>query len=246
VPLILAAIQFNNRRLAWVSLAGSLVALYFIYPPNEVRDRINKHLKRASPFLLAYLIAGKVAVDSGANIAIFKPVASVFSSSDPNNPSTKSRLAENMGLLITFMPEMYLGTGFGHEYIEVDSTLAATDFLQYRYVPHNSTLGFLAFAGLLGFLGIWAPFPLSVLLNARAYRDARDPVTRTVASLSMAEAVIFMSQAYGDMGLFIGGPLFTVSVAWAAAARLSQQGELRLQEERLHSGWAAHQADAKL
>ncbi len=221
VPLILIAIQLNMRRLAWVSLAGALATLYFAYPPSALKTRLKRIAIRVLPIIAIYAIAGKIAIESNANLPIFRPVESLLSASDSNNLSTKSRDAENMGLLITYMTSPWLGTGFGHEYTEVDSMLSARGFAQYRYVPHNSALGFFAFAGILGFAAMWMAFPVSIFLNTRICRTAKEPAARAVAVVGIATSVICISQAYGDMGLFSPTMLLISAAANAAAARLS-------------------------
>jgi hypothetical protein len=221
VPLIMLAIQWNMRRLAWVSLVGALATLYFVYPPSTVKAQLKRVMWRVVPILAVYLIAGKVAIESNNKLPIFRPLESLLSATDSTNLSTKSRDAENMGLLVTYMQSPWLGVGFGHEYIEVDAMLSARGFAQYRYVPHNSALGFFAFAGILGFASVWMVFPISIFLNTRTCRTTQDPRARAAAVAGVATTVICISQAYGDMGMFSPTMLLISAVSNAAAARLS-------------------------
>ncbi|HEY5958746.1 MAG TPA: O-antigen ligase family protein [Polyangiaceae bacterium] len=214
---ILTAIQFNNRRLAWVSLVASLLLIYFFLPKSEIKTRINRRLLILAPVVALYVIVG-----TGRPEKIFAPLKSLSSVNDSTDASTKSRDAENMGLLVTLMPNPFMGTGWGKEYIEVDATYSAgaSIFVQYKYMPHNSVLALLAFTGCLGFASHWAMLPLCVFLNGRAHRLATNPRTRMIAMFSVCEMVIFINQAWGDLGFFAKVPQLMMAMAVASAIRI--------------------------
>ncbi len=216
--LILPAIQFNNRRLAWASLAFSVVVLYALLPKGKVKRRINVALLAAAPFIATY-----VAIGWGRPESIFKPLASLSSMSSKQDTSTMARVAENKGLIATLARSSWIsGTGWGHEYVEIDSTFNIDAFFkQWKYVPHNSILGILAFSGALGFYSLWLVFPVSVYLNARTWRLARLPTERTAALVSVTSVVITSNQMFGDMGLQSNATLFVAAAGFAVAGRLS-------------------------
>ncbi len=94
-----------------------------------------------------------------------------------------------------------LGTGFGHQYTEaVVGPDIATAFPQYRYLPHNSTLGLLAFAGIVGFIGFWLPF---VIAMGSVVQLREDPSRHVRAGgVWLGGAIIAYSlMAWGDIGL---------------------------------------------
>jgi hypothetical protein len=215
-PLILAAIQVNNRRLAWMGLASAIVIGYSMLPASPRKRRVNRILLACLPAAVLY-----VAVGWGRTERIFKPLASFDSATSENDASTKSRDNENAGLIFTFAQGPTLGTGWGIEYIETDSSLSARSFLQYRYIPHNSLFAILAFGGWLGFIGILMPVPVGVYLNTRTYRAATLPVVRVVAMVGVAEAAICLNQIYGDMGLFSRTTMAIMAAGFASAGRLS-------------------------
>jgi hypothetical protein len=215
-PIIILAIQVNNRRLAWLSLVSALAVGYAMIPASPRKRRINRLIAATIPVVALY-----VAVGWGRPEGIFKPLASFATVSSEKDASTKSRDNENEGLIYTFAQGKALGSGWGWEYIETNMTLSARDFLQYRYIPHNSLLAILAFTGLLGFAGILMPVPISVYLNTRTYRTASAPVVRVVAMVSVAEAAICLNQIYGDMGFFSRTTLTILVTGFAAAGRLS-------------------------
>jgi hypothetical protein len=215
--IMLWCIQTNNRRLAWVGLIGSLLIMYFQSQIGPLRRKINRYLLRIAPVLALY-----VGIGMSYPVGIFKPVASLVSVSDPNNPSTQSRILENIGLIVTLQTNPLLGTGFGQQYIEVSTAYSVGDaiFPEYRYVPHNSVLGLVAFSGALGFTGIWMVFAVTAFFNARAYAFATTPLIRTVAMVGVCEVIIHINQMWGDLGSIAVPGIVVVSTAMAAASRM--------------------------
>jgi hypothetical protein len=214
--IILLGIQFNNRRLAWVSLGGALSTVYFALPVSALRKQVNRILLRVAPIMLLYVVIGW-----GRPEGIFKPLRSLHSvSSAEIDSSTRSRDNENLGLLVTLTGNPALGTGWGHEYKEVDDSLAPKAFLQYRYLPHNSVLGLLAFGGFIGFAGTWIVFPVCAFFAARAVQRARDPKLRLLGIVTIAQVVACILQLWGDMGLIGQTTMFIMSTGFACASLL--------------------------
>lgn len=217
VPVLLVAVQVNNRRLAWVSLVGALLALFVALPGSRGKRRVRRVVAWAAPVLILYL-----AVGWGRSESIFKPLRAFASVTSRDDLSTRSRDNENEGLIYTLAQNGALGTGFGHEYIETDTSLSARAFTQYRFIPHNSLLAALAFTGMGGFAGIFLPIALSVFLNGRICRAPRvTPAARVAAAVGVAEVAICLNQMYGDMGFFSRTTLTILATALATAGRLS-------------------------
>ncbi|HKP56761.1 MAG TPA: O-antigen ligase family protein [Polyangiales bacterium] len=214
--LIVVGIYLNNRRIAYVSMLGALVFVYAALPSSPLKSRINRKLLPLAPLLAIY-----VAVGWGRTEGIFKPLASITSvNSSETDLSAKSRDNENMGLIVTFGQSRWMGTGWGHEYIEVDDTLAPKSFLQYKYLPHNSVLGLLAFSGILCFTGTWMVFPICSLLAARAIKQTRSPTVRLLGMGTFCQVVVCLMQAWGDMGIISYVPTFVMATGFACASHL--------------------------
>ncbi|MGA2447914.1 MAG: O-antigen ligase family protein [Polyangiaceae bacterium] len=215
--MMLWCIQTNNRRLAWVGLIGSLLIMYFQSQIGPLRRKINRVLIRIGPVVALY-----VAIGMSNPVGIFKPVASLVSVNDPNNPSTQSRILENIGLIVTLQTNPLFGTGFGQQYIEISTAFSVGDaiFPEYRYVPHNSVLGLLAFSGAFGFTGIWMVFAVTAFLNARAYAFATKPLIQTIAMTSVCEVIVHTNQMWGDLGSIATPGMVVISTAMAAASRM--------------------------
>lgn len=216
-PLMLWCIQINGRRLAWIGLVESLVVMYALFQTGPLRRRINRYLLRAAPLLAIY-----VAIGWSRPTGLFKPIASLQSVTDTSNPSTQSRILEDQGLIVTFQNHPLMGTGFGHEYIEVSTlfSVGATIFPEYRYVPHNSVLGLVAFTG-AGFIAIWMVLPITVYLSARTYAFAQTPLLRTAALVSVCEVLVYTNQLWGDIGILAPDGIVFLGSAVALAARAS-------------------------
>ncbi len=217
IAFFLGAIQFNSRRLAWVSLAMGLIVTYFLFPQGKLKRRINRLALILAPVLVLY-----VGVGWGQSNPIFLPLRSFATVSTQEDASTLARNAENLGLIATansFGP--LLGSGWGRPYICLTYKYTIADaFELWQYVPHNSILGLLAFTGILGFAGFWLAIPTAVFLNARVARLSRDPMARNVAIIGAAQMVVCANQFYGDMGTFFFKPMYVMCVSYAIALRL--------------------------
>lgn len=213
----LGAIQFNNRRLAWVSLAMGLAVLYVLFPPGPAKRRVNRLALMLVPVLVVYAVVGW-----GREGAIFMPLQALSSVSTQEDTSTLARNAENLGLITTANSTgAMFGTGWGRPYIYLTMKYdISAAFELWQYVPHNSLLGVLAFSGVLGFIGFWLPVPASVFLNARVARVAADPRARSAAIIGVSQLVVCANQLYGDMGIFFLKPMYVIAVSYAMALRL--------------------------
>jgi O-Antigen ligase len=214
--LMLWCIQINNRRLAYVGVIGSAVIIYALLPVGPIRRKIHRALLIAAPIAALY-----VAIGWSRPTGIFKPVASIQSMNDPADLSTQSRILENMGLIVTLQTAPVIGSGFGHKYIEISDALAAKEFPQYRYVPHNSALGLAAFTGAFGFVGIWMMFPVAAYFASRSYQFARDPLEKSIAMVCVCEVLIHINQMWGDIGINAPQGVVLMGAAFAASSRMA-------------------------
>jgi hypothetical protein len=213
-----AAIQVNNRRLAWVSLIAGFFILYALLPENKVKRAVRRGAIYLAPVLVAY-----VAVGWGRTEGIFKPVGSLSTMfGKKEDASSETRNIENYNLIQTLKTNPLLGTGWGHEYREISVAYSIAEiFPQYRYIPHNSVLGLLAFTGILGFAGTWMVLPVTVYLAARVVRASKDSIERVAALVTVAEVAIYGNQAYGDMGLGTTTCTMLLACGMAVAGRVT-------------------------
>jgi hypothetical protein len=215
IPLFLLAIQLNHRRLAWITLGGVLLILYFLVARSRVKRRIRRIASVAVPVVALYAIVGWERPEG-----IFRPLQAFASISSEKDASTKARNVENLGLIATANQGWLLGTGFGHKYVEVSSKYQIYFFELWPYVPHNSVLGFFAYTGFLGFLGYWMTIPIATFLHARTARLGDKPAERLVGVVGVMQVVACANQWYGDMGAFSSITDYTLATCFAAALRV--------------------------
>src|SRR5262249_36778342 len=135
--LIFAAILFNQRRLAWVSMIMGLVVCFVLLPAGKARRRATRIGFAFAPVLAVY-----VAVGWGRPETVFKPLRSLSTVTTQEDASTLARNAENLGLIATSnQSSMLFGTGWGHPYYEYSNKYSIARFFPlWQYVPHNSIL----------------------------------------------------------------------------------------------------------
>lgn len=216
MAFLLGAIQFNTRRLAWVSLALGLLVAVVLWPPGRQRRRLFRTGLMVAPIVLLYVIVGW-----GRSESVFKPLRAFATMSTQEDASTKARNVENLGLIATAKTNWLFGTGWGHPYIAVSDKYSIAQYFElWPYVPHNSILGLLAYTGVCGFLGYWLAFPTAMFLNARTAQLGRSPLARRVALVGAAEMLICANQYFGDMGIFFTKSTYILAGSYAIALRL--------------------------
>jgi hypothetical protein len=216
VPII-TAIVLNNRRLAWLAVAVAFGLLYLLLPKGKAKKRINIGMLALSPLLIAY-----VAVGWGNPTGIFKPVGSISTMfGEHQDTSSLMRDLENYNLLVTLRSSPLLGVGFGSEYIEELRAIdISTIFPQYRYMPHNSLLGVIAFTGMLGFAGIWQMVVVAVYLHVLVYRNTTQTVPRVASMVCLIGVLVIELQMWGDIGFNHQGVCSLLAVVIGLSARL--------------------------
>ena len=216
LPVLTWGMIANNRRLAWVELGVGLLVIYFITPMTRLKRRLAQGVAVSIPLILVYIAVGW---NSGS--AVFAPVRTIRSVVDSkSDTSTLWRDLENYNLYFTLRSNPVLGTGFGHEYTEVIHLPdISSGYSLYRYAPHNSILGLFAYAGFIGFTGIWLIIPVGMFFAIRCYRFATLPRDRVSALAAVGILVAYVVHCYGDMGLGTFTSVFTVSAVLALIAK---------------------------
>src|SRR5262249_13426108 len=107
------AIVLNNRRIAWLELVMAMVAIYVLIGAGPLRQRINRWLIAAVPFLLVYIVVGW-----GREGALFQPIQALSSTGSNYDASSLARQEENRNILYTMSVtgNPLLGTGWGVPY----------------------------------------------------------------------------------------------------------------------------------
>jgi hypothetical protein len=203
-------VYVNNRRLAYVSLVGTLLVFYPLIG-GELKRRINLALLAASPLIVIYLLLSKT-----HTTGIFAPGASLMGIANVSDGSTQWRELENRNLIYTLREHRLFGWGWGHEFLEVIKLPDVSKaYKEYRLMAHNSVLWLLGLSGIVGFTMLWAPLVAGVYLATRSYHFARSSTERTLAATAVGLIVCYVNQAWGDIGT--GAPLPTLLLACALA-----------------------------
>jgi hypothetical protein len=217
VPLLAYAMVANNRRLAWVELAASVLALYMVSRRTPLKRFITQSVLIAVPVLLVYVTAGW-----NSKAKIFSPVKIFRSVGDGQvDGSTLYRDLENFNLIQMLKENPIIGSGFGHPYKIVVTMPDISFFKEWRYMPHNSVLGLWAFTGWIGFTCISVAAIVTVFLAARAYQASRTHGERAAAFTALATVLIYYVQCWGDIGFSERNGIFLVGPAIAVATRLA-------------------------
>jgi O-antigen ligase len=215
--LFIWAAKANHRRVAWVEMAAVIVAFWFISGWTPLKRFVVRTVTICLPLIAIY-----TAVGWNSEGRIFRPVRLARSILDSkSDPSTLWRDLENTDLILNIRDHPIFGTGLGHQYDEVIKLPdVSAAFKLYRYIPHNSVLGFLAFAGVFGFSLLWCAIAVAVFLSARAYAHAQAPLDRAMALWVIAIMIVYINSIYGDMGQGSWTAVFLVCPALAIAGKL--------------------------
>lgn len=218
LPVLVAGMIANHRRLVWTQVA--MVAVFFFLITHW--GRAKRFFARALVISLVPLLVYTAAGWNSQGGRLFGPVRtfrSVFDSSADS--STRWRDWENYDLVYTFRQSPLFGSGFGHPYIEAIKLPDVLNVYELEpYVPHNSVLGLWAFGGLVGFTLLWAVYPVGMFFTVRAYRWSRTPTERITALGAAAVQICYVMQGYGDLGFGTWGPVFTVATAYALVGKI--------------------------
>jgi hypothetical protein len=230
LPVLIAAMVVNNRRLAWVEMVVSMVILLVLSRNSRLKRFVTRTLTLCIPFALVYVAAGW-----NSQGRIFAPVRAFRSVQDSDvDRSTLYRDVENYNLLYTLRMNPILGTGFGHPYSEEVKSDDISFFKEYLYLPHNSVLGLWAFGGVIGFTGLWAALAVGVFFAARGYNHSELPDDRAAALTALIMVMIYEIQCWGDIGfsekrsVFLVGAALAVSSQFAALTRRRRPTRPRL------------------
>lgn len=219
LPLLVAGMVANHRRLVWVELIAGVVTVFAMSQWTPAKRTVARVLILSAPVLLLYVAIGWGSSGEG----IFGPVGTIRSVVDSKaDASTEWRDWENYNLFFTLKGSPILGTGYGHGYIEtVKLPDVSGAYSLYRFIPHNSILGLWAYGGLLGFAALWAMLVVAIYLAARAARFARTKAERSAALVVICGIVVYLVHCYGDMGLGTWTSVFLIAPAFAAASHLA-------------------------
>ncbi len=197
LPIIMAALQFNNRRTAWVILGGGVLYLIISATP-AIKARLRPVMAVGTPLTFLYLAAGL----AGPKNPVLAPAQSVTSVIVQDDASSVTRVIEDFNLFFTMRETFPLPAGFGKPYTEFIVADDISEFFeQYRYLPHNSLLGLMTMVGPIGVALIMAPFVGAIFVTHHMRKASTDPVLRTWGAMTIVNWFAFLALLWGDLGL---------------------------------------------
>lgn len=241
LPLIIAGMIANDRRLVWVELAMGLALLPMLSPQVQVARYIRKLLLLLSPVILLYIGVGWFSASK-----IFGPVKlvrSVVSSKRSDGSvdlSTLFRDVENFNLIYTFQSSPFVGRGFGHPFQTAVQNADLSGFKEYPYLPHNSLLGLMAFTGGFGVLGLFTPFVVGFFFLVRSQYFAQSPDQAVAAAVAIGNLCAYLMHVWGDIGFTEPTAIFTAGVSLALAGQLAVATGAWRRQRPFDLPWSPH------
>ena len=219
--LIFAGMVANDRRVGWAELGLGFILFLALNPRNWITRKLVRATVLALPVILVY-----VAVGWNVQSRVFRPVQTIRSMVEPQrldgsiDRSTLFRDVENYNLIYTFQQNPVVGRGFGHGF---DSPVPndLRGFKEYAYLPHNSVLGLMGFAGGLGVLGLLAPIVVALFLAARTHGMTKTPEISMAAMVVIANLGAYLVHMWGDIGFTEPTSIFTVGPSLAVASQVA-------------------------
>jgi len=216
LPVLILGMISNHRRMVWVQVLLVPVALYLLTPTNPIKRKAQRIALMVAPFIALYCLAGW---NSGSGV--FKPVRTLRTVVDAKSDgSTLWREIENFDLIMTIRSNPLFGTGYGRPYLEVVQ-LPAVNYPLEMYLPHNSILGMLSYAGGLGFLAMTMLWVMGAFFAMRAYYASTKPFDRATAITCFGVVLVYLIQCWGDLGLGTQTGVFLIAPALACAGKLA-------------------------
>lgn len=216
ISWVLVGMVINGRRIAFVALLVALILAYVIHR-GALKRKLTRALLYSLPFVLLYLVAS-----ANRSNGIFTPGSMVMSVLQQKDASSATRDIENYNLLQTLKQNKVLGSGWGHEYNEVNKAYDISKFFaQYKYIAHNNVLWLFTIGGVAGFTLIWLPIVLGFFLARRSYLFARTAMDRAGAMAALGVLVSYVIEAWGDMGTQSMNCTLLVAAAIAVSGKLA-------------------------
>ena len=227
LPFFFAAMTFNGRRIVYVGVAGAIAYLLTLMS-RDVKRRMISVALALSPLIVVY-----IGIGLKSNAKPFYPVKMINGVIFQNDRSSQTRDVENFNLFVTYIQNPILGPGAGHKYIEyIHGDDISKQFPQYRYLPHNSYLGFWAFAGGPVAMIYWLTVFVAVYCATAAFRRSHSPAVRTAALWAVGGIISYLVQTYGDVGLFDWTPNIIAGLCCGIAAGIVPLTAAQLSAER--------------
>lgn len=223
LPPVLLALILNERRIAYVHLAFSGIAIFTLSPWHRSKRAVARFALRAALPGALYLAVGWFL----PSVSVFAPAAALRAAVAPApgselDSSSLERDIENYNLIRSAASRPLFGQGFGHAFTEY---VPSFDFAQsnFGHTAHNSVLWLLWIGGALGFVGVFLYVGIVSFYWARTTPRCTDGCERVALYVSLGVLLSYLSQAFGDMGTQSSLINFFVASAVTIVAQLASK-----------------------
>lgn len=222
MPILIAGIWANDRRIAWVEV-GLVLATFIVMNPGSIfTRRFARMVVLMSPILAVYTLVGwQSASRVFAPIGLIRNIVQAERVDGSLDRSTLFRDLENFNLVYTFSMNPVVGIGFGRRFQTAVEEDELTDFSDYGFLPHNSVMGIWAFSGVVGFTGIFSTIIVGFFLAARAHARALTAGQAMSAAAAIGLLLSYLVQLWADIGFTEAPTIFVVGIALAIAAQMA-------------------------
>ena len=210
LPLVFAADLANNRRAAWIVLAGGVLVLAAI-GYRCLPERRTVIVRCTAVALVCSAVYLPLFWNHGGGFA--QPARALRSLVAPDQRDQLSdlyRIQEDANLRVNIREGGLLGRGFG---VPIDYTLPITDIHSIDpfidYIPHDGVLYILMRMGLLGGVAFWALLAAGIISGSRLARSP-DRELALVGAVVACALVGYALEGAVDQGFFFYRIAFVV------------------------------------
>ena len=221
-PIILAAQFLSNRRVGFIALGVTLLALtvllFFSHPRRAATVATLGLIAVVSYTVLFWEADGPLAEPLRALRSIVEP------SSLPivDQLSNTWRDIENGNIAYTMKQLPLTGVGLGQRYL-FEREPAEVPFIYWRFITHNAPLWLWLKAGPLGAFALWFLVGRALVVSAGVYRRLAEPSLRLVVALTIALVISQIVFSSVELGLTYSRTMIVLGITLGLAALLAEQ-----------------------
>ncbi|HKY50498.1 MAG TPA: O-antigen ligase family protein [Candidatus Limnocylindria bacterium] len=221
-PIILVAEFVSNRRVGFIALGLTLVAVLLLL--------CFSHARRAATVagLGAIVLVSYTVIFWESDGPVAQPLRAVRTVVDASNLplvdqfSNQWREIENENIAYTVQQLPVTGVGLGQRYL-FEREAAEVPFEYWRYITHNAPLWLWLKAGPFGAFALWFLVARALLLGAALYRRHDDPWLRFAVALPITLIVSQIVFSSVELGLTYSRTMIVLGVAVGMVSLLAEQ-----------------------
>lgn len=222
-PIVTWGMIANDRRLAYVALAISMVITLLMSRATQFKRLILQTVIVVAPFIPPYVLLGWSS-QGGAIFWAARLARSVIEGDPSQKGMPDYRDLENVNVLFAWAQHPIIPQGFGHKMGHLfDLPDISFALPTWEYHPHNQYLWLMTIGGPVGFTLMMLPLMLGIFLCARAYAASTQVLQRAWCLTGIAILAGFFFQTYGDMGTLGWTPSWMAALAVTLGSKLAMR-----------------------